>query len=327
MTAGRPRSTAFAPATVANVACGFDVLGLALEEPGDIVVAELADEPGLVLEEITGDQGRLSREPGKNTATVAALRILERAKEGASPGIRLALRKGLPLASGMGSSAASAVAAALAVKDLLRLPLGYPEILAASLEGERVVAGAGHPDNAAACLYGGLVLVRSTDPLDVVRLPIPPGLSVAVLRPHLEMSTKESRSLLGDQLPLKDAVRQWANVGGLVAGLYSGDLDLVSRSLVDFVAEPVRSRQIPGFSEVKRAAIAAGALGSSLSGSGPSIFALCRDLESAASVSRRMAEAFADAARLEWDLHVSKVSPQGARVLPKIDEREAACAT
>ena len=327
MTPGRPRSTAFAPATVANVACGFDVLGLALDEPGDTVSVALADEPGLLITEITGDQGRLSRDPEKNTATVAAQKILERDPRRGSLGIRLELRKGLPLASGMGSSAASAVAAALAVSDLLRLPLAYPELLAAALEGERVVAGAGHADNAAACLYGGLVLVRSTDPLDVVRLPLPPGLSVALLRPHLEMSTRESRVLLGDQLRLKDAVRQWANVGGLVSGLYSGDLDLVSRSLVDSVAEPIRSRYVPGFSEVKRAAIAAGALGSSLSGSGPSIFALCRDLESAHSVSRKMAEAFADAARLEWDLHVSKVSPRGARLLLESGQREAACAT
>jgi homoserine kinase len=327
MTPRRPRSTAFAPATVANVACGFDVLGLALDEPGDTVTAELGDEPGLVITEITGDQGRLSREPEKNTATVAAQKILERDPKGASLGIRLELRKGLPLASGMGGSAASAVAAALAVRDLLRLPLGHPELLAAALEGERVVAGAGHADNAAACLYGGLVLVRSTDPLDVVSLPIPSGLSVAVLRPHLEMSTKESRVLLGDQVRLKDAVRQWANVGALVSGLYSGDLDLVARSLVDSIAEPVRSRYVPGFSEVKRAAIEAGALGSSLSGSGPSIFALCRNLESAHAVSRKMAEAFADAARLEWDLHVSKVSPRGARVILESSEREAACAT
>ena len=324
MMPSRPRSTAFAPATVANVACGFDVLGLALEEPGDTVTVELADEPGLVITEITGDDGRLSRAPEKNTATVAAQKILELAPSGASLGIRLELRKGLPLASGMGSSAASAVAAALAVSDVLRLPLGYPELLAAALEGERVVAGAGHADNAAACLYGGLVLVRSSDPIDVVRLPIPSGLSVAVLRPHLEMSTQDSRVLLGDQVRLKDAVRQWANVGGLVAGLYSGDLDLISRSLVDSVAEPIRSPYVPGFAEVKRAALAAGALGSSLSGSGPSIFALCRDLQSADSVSRRMAEAFADAARLEWDLHVSKVSRLGARLT---NERQAACAT
>ena len=327
MTPGRPRSTAFAPATVANVACGFDVLGLALEAPGDTVTVELAERPGLLITEITGDQGRLSRDPEKNTATVAAQKILDRAPNGTSLGIRLELRKGLPLASGMGSSAASAVAAAVAVNDLLRLPLGYPEILAAALEGERVVAGAGHADNAAACLYGGLVLVRSTTPIDVIRLPLPSGLSVAVLRPHLEMSTKESRVLLGDQVRLKDAVRQWANLGGLVAGLYSGDLDLVSRSLADSVAEPIRAPYVPGFSEVKRAAIAAGALGSSLSGSGPSIFALCRDLESAHSVSRKMAEAFADAARLEWDVHVSKVSPRGARVILESSEREAACAT
>lgn len=324
MTRRPPRSTAFAPATVANVACGFDVLGLALEQPGDTVTVELTDEPGLVLASIDGDQGRLSREPDKNTATVAARKILERDPRGASLGIRLALRKGLPLASGMGSSAASAVAAALAVSHVLELPLGYADLLAAALEGERVVAGAAHADNAAACLYGGLVLVRSSDPLDVVRLPIPSGLSVAVLRPHLEMSTRDSRVLLGDQVRLKDAVRQWANLGALVAGLYASDLDLISRSLVDSVAEPVRAPYVPGFFQVKRAALAAGALGSSLSGSGPSIFALCRDLESASSVSRKMAEAFADAAQLEWDLHVSKVSPSGARLT---NEEEAACAT
>jgi homoserine kinase len=318
------RSTAFAPATVANLACGFDVLGLALEEPGDKVSLELADEPGIVITGISGDGGRLSREPDENTASVAARKILERAPGGSSLGIRLELRKGLPLASGLGSSAASAVAAALAARDLLRLPLGYPEVLAAALEGERVVAGAGHADNAAACLYGGLVLVRSTEPLDVVRLPIPPGLSVAVLRPHLEMSTRDSRVLLGDRVLLVDAVRQWANVGALVSGLHSGDLDLVSRSLVDFVAEPARAPRVPGFAEVKRAAIEAGALGSSLSGSGPSVFALCRDLESARAVSRRMAEAFAKAARIACDLHVSRVSPRGARL---VDERQAACAT
>lgn len=324
MTSSHSRSTAFAPATVANVACGFDVLGLALEQPGDTVTVELADEPGLVITRIDGDQGRLSREPDRNTATVAARKVLERDSRRSTLGVRLELRKGLPLASGMGSSAASAVAAALAVADLLKLPLGSPELLAAALEGERVVAGAGHADNAAACLYGGLVLVRSSDPLDVVRLPVPPGLSVAVLRPHLEMSTRDSRVLLGDRVYLKDAVRQWANVGGLVAGLYSRDFDLISRSLVDNVAEPLRSPYVPGFSEVKRAALAAGALGSSLSGSGPSIFALCRDLETAESVSRKMAEAFAGATSLAWDLHLSKVSPRGARLL---NEEEAACAT
>jgi homoserine kinase len=324
MTKTPRRSIAFAPATVANVACGFDVLGLALEKPGDTVTVELVEEPGISIAGIEGDEGRLSKDPGKNTATVAARALLERSSR-ASSGLRLHLRKGLPLASGLGSSAASAVAAALAVSDLLQLPVDSHEILAAALEGERVVAGAGHADNAAACLFGGLVLVRSTDPLDVVRLPVPEGLSVAVLRPHLELSTRESRELLGSEVRLEDAVQQWANVGALVAGLHSGDLDLVSRSLVDVIAEPIRSRRVPGFSEVKRAALDAGALGSSLSGSGPSIFALCRSLASAAIVSKKMAEAFAAAAPgLRWDLHSSEVSPEGARL---IREKEAACAS
>jgi homoserine kinase len=307
---------------VANVACGFDVLGLALEAPGDTVIAELADERGVRIARILGDGGRLSRDPAQNTASVAASKALELARTTTAPGVRLEIRKGLPLSSGMGSSAASAVAAAMAVSSLLALRLGYAELLAAALEAERVVAGAGHPDNAAACLYGGFVLVRSTSPLDVVRLPIPPGLSVALLRPHIEVSTRAARDLLGERVALTDAVRQWANLGALVSGLHSADLDLVSRALVDFVAEPVRSASVPGFQEVKRAAIQAGALGSSLSGSGPSIFALCRDLESANAVARKMADAFAEATRLPSDLHVSPVSAAGARL---VDE-ESACA-
>jgi homoserine kinase len=327
MTARSRRSIAFAPATVANVACGFDVLGLALEKPGDTVAVELSEEPGVSIE-IEGDEGRLSRDPEKNTATVAARTIFDRAAASPWRGLRLSLRKGLPLASGLGSSAASAVAAALAVSDLLQRPLDSSEILAAAIEGERVVAGAGHADNAAACFYGGLVLVRSTDPLDVVRLPVPVGLSVAVLRPHLEMSTRESREILGSAVPLQNAVQQWANVGAFVAGLYSGDLDLVSRALVDAIAEPIRSPRVPGFSEVKRAAVAAGALGSSLSGSGPSLFALCRDPASASAVSIKMAEAFSEAAPgLKWDLHTSEVSPHGARLIREKPEQEVACAT
>jgi homoserine kinase len=324
MTESRARSKAFAPATVANVACGFDVLGLALEAPGDTVTADLVDEPGIAIAAIEGDFGRLSREPEKNTAAVAARSLLRSHARAASPGVRIEIQKGLPLASGMGSSAASAVAAAVAVADLLRLGLGPTEVLNAALEAERAVAGSGHADNAAACLYGGFVLVRSTDPLDVIRLPVPPGLSVALLRPHLEISTRDSRLLLGDAIRLENAVRQWAHLGGLVAGLYSEDLDLVSRSLSDFVAEPLRSRRVPGFSAVKRAALDTGALGSSLSGSGPSIFALCRDRDTAAAVAKSMGEAFAAATDLEADLYVSAVSPRGARVLR---EKEASCAT
>jgi homoserine kinase len=315
MSGKQRRSRTFAPATVANLACGFDVLGLALEAPGDTVRAEIVDEPGVFLASIEGDDGRLSRDPDANTATVAAKKLLERVEDLDGVGIRIELSKGLPLASGMGSSAASAIAAALAVDDLLELDLSYPELLAAALEGERVVAGSAHADNAAACLYGGLVLVRSTSPLDVVQLPVPQGLSVAILRPHLEMSTRDSRVLLGDQVRLSDATRQWGNVGGLVAGLYTGDLGLVSRSLSDSVAEPLRSPYVPGFDAVKRAALEAGALGSSLSGSGPSIFALCADLDTAKSASKAMSRAFAEATEREADLYVSRVCSEGGRIL------------
>lgn len=308
-------SRAFAPASVANVACGFDVLGLALTEPGDIVVATRVDEPGVALASIEGDGGRLSLDPDANTATAAARRLLERMKVNASIGVSLELQKGLPLESGMGSSAASAVAAVVAVDHLLGLQASRSDLLASALEGERVASGAGHADNAAASLYGGFVLVRSADELDVVQLPVPDGLSIALVRPHLEVSTKDSRILLGDVVKLKSAVAQWANLGALVAGLYSEDWELISRSLRDHVAEPIRSQAVPGFSEVKRAALDEGALGCSLSGSGPSMFALCRDLDTAERVASRMASAFADAAGLEADPHVSSISARGARII------------
>ena len=308
---------AFAPATVANVACGFDVLGLAIEAPGDIVTAELAvtdtsETLGKIQLEVEGDAGRLPREPERNTASVAAKTFLDRYAPEAS--VRLKLKKGLPLASGMGSSAASAVAAVVAVNDLLAAGATLDDLLACALEGERVAAGAAHADNAAACLYGGFVLVRATTPsLDVIRLPVPEGLSIALVRPHLELSTRDSRTLLGNQVRLQDAITQWGNLGGLVAALYREDWDLMARSLVDVVAEPVRSNNVPGFADVRRAALETGALGCSLSGSGPAMFALCRNRDTAAVVSREMASAFASAAGLETDVYDSPVSKEGAR--------------
>lgn len=306
---------AFAPATVANVACGFDVLGLAIDQPGDTVVAERADEPGVSLTSISGEDGRLPLDPETNTATVAASHLLEQKNVDPSVGVAVALTKGLPLASGMGSSAASAVAAVVAVDHLLELRASRAELLKSALEGERVAAGAGHADNAAACLYGGFVLVRSAETLDVIQLPIPEGLAVAVVRPHLEVSTKDSRVLLGNVVKLESAVAQWANLGALVAGLYTEDWELIARALVDHVAEPVRSQNVPAFDDVKRAALDEGALGCSLSGSGPSLFALCRDLDTAERVAHGMRSAFRDRASLEADLHVSPVSQQGVRII------------
>lgn len=305
---------AFAPATVANVACGFDVLGLALEKPGDTVTAERSDEPGVSLAGIEGDGGRLTLDPDANTATVAAKHLLTTRAADPSLGVRITVAKGLPLASGMGSSAASAVAAVVAVDHLLELGASRTDLLTSALEGERMAAGAGHADNAAACLYGGFVLVRPGEKPDVIRLPVPEGLSVAVVRPHREVSTKDSRVLLGKVVQLDNAVAQWANVGALVSGLYTEDWELISRALVDHVAEPVRSENVPAFADVKRAALDEGALGCSLSGSGPSMFALCRDLEIARRVAARMRSTFAERAGLEADEHVSSVSDQGARV-------------
>jgi homoserine kinase len=304
---------AFAPATVSNVACGFDVLGFALDTPGDVVVAEAVAGEGVEIAAIDGDGGRLSRDPSRNTAGAAAQALLVRL--GAARGIRLTIHKGIPLASGVGSSGASAVAAVVAVNELLGRPGPLDVLLECAMRGEAAGCGAAHPDNVAPALFGGFVLVRSPMPPDVVRLPVPDGLACAVLHPHLEVETGVARALLGDAVSLGDAVRQWANVGGLVAGLFLSDLALVGRSLEDRVAEPKRAHLVPGFDAVKAAAVASGALGCSLSGSGPSIFALCASIERAERVGEAMRQALAATARIGADLWVSRVGTRGARIV------------
>jgi homoserine kinase len=304
---------AFAPATVGNVACGFDVFGLALGSPGDVVAAWERDEPGAGIRSIVGDGGRLPWEPHRNCASVAADAVLRRVN--ANHGVELELHKGLPLSGGMGGSAASSVAAAVAVHALIGGGLSRVELLGCALEGERQAAGAAHPDNAAPALLGGIVLVRAADPPDLVELPVPPGMSVALVHPQLEVETREAREALGETLSLAQAVIQWGNTAAFAAGLYREDWDLIARSLVDVVAEPVRSRWVPGFEAVKAAALEAGALGCSLSGSGPSLFALCRTLEVAGEVGAAMRDAFMASARLPSDAYASEVDRRGARVL------------
>lgn len=304
---------AFAPATVSNVACGFDVLGFALDTPGDVVIAEASTDPGVEIAEVEGDGGRLSREPERNTAGAAALALLRRL--GAARGIRLRVHKGVPLASGVGSSGASAVAAVVAVNELLGRPAPVGVLLECAMHGEIAGCGAAHPDNVAPSLYGGFVLARTSSPPDVIRLPVPEGLSCAVLHPHLEVPTGTARALLGDTVPLRAAVQQWGNVGALVAGLFLNDLALVARTLEDHVAEPKRAHLVPGFDKVKSAARAAGAMGSSLSGAGPSIFALCASADSAALVGDAMLAEFQQATGLEADLWVSAVGTRGARIV------------
>ena len=305
---------AFAPATVSNVAAGFDVLGFALDEPGDVVEAALAGEPGVRIADIHGDSGRLTRDAAKNTAGSAVQALL--AMLGTTRGIALTIHKGLPIASGVGSSGASAVAAVVAVNELLGRPAPLDLVFRAAMAGELAGCGAAHPDNVAPALFGGFVLARSVEPPDIVRLPVPAGLACAVLHPHMEVQTGAARALLGDTLPLQTAVRQWANLGALVSALHSGDLALLSRALVDHVAEPKRASLVPGFAAVKAAAATAGALGCSLSGSGPSIFALARSLHEARVAGEAMAAAFAaEVPTLSADLWVSAVGTTGARIV------------
>ena len=304
---------AYAPGSVSNVACGFDVLGFALDQPGDVVIAAQKDGPGVTIAAIEGDAGRLPTDPARNTAGAAVQALLSRLET--TRGVSLTVQKGLPLASGIGSSGASAVAAVVAVNELLGRPASMELLLACAMAGEQAGCGAMHPDNVAPSLYGGFILARSANPPDIVRLPVPAGLACAVLHPHIEVHTGTARALLGEDVKLRDAVRQWGNLGALVASLFSSDHALLSRSLEDVIAEPKRAPLVPGFYAVKAAALAAGALGCSISGSGPSVFALASSLEVAKQAGAAMQRAFNSDSPVGADLWVSLVGRQGARIV------------
>jgi len=302
----------FAPATVANVACGFDSLGFAIHQPGDIVEVSLSAEAGVRITGITGDDGRLPREAEKNTAGVAVLALLEHLEE--SQGVDIELHKRMPLGSGLGSSAASSVAALYATNQLLGGPLKKEEMLPFAMKAEASACGSPHADNVAPGLLGGFVLIRSYNPLDVISIDYPENLYCTILHPHIEVRTEDSRRILRKHIKLADAVIQWSNLAGLIAGLAKSDFDLISRSLNDIIFEPVRSLLIPGFDRVKGAAIASGALGCSISGSGPSVFALSTSAEKAREVGLAMKQAFSEM-QLESDIYVSPVNSIGPRIL------------
>ncbi len=309
------RIRVFAPATVANLGPGFDVLGLALSKPGDELDAELTDEPGVEIVEITGDNGALSHEPAKNVASRAAAAVLDRAAS--RRGARLWLHKRMPLASGLGSSGASAAAGAVAVNELLGQPLTRNEVVLCAMEGERAASGSPHADNVAPSVLGGIVLVRSYEPFELVSLPVPSDLHVAVVHPHYQVSTSEARKLLdGRSYAIRDVVPNLGNIGAFVAALASGDLELLGRSIQDALVEPVRGPLIPAFADVKQRALGAGALGCSIAGSGPSMFAFAPSRIVAQRVGEAMQETFRVAARLESDLFADKVNLQGAGIVP-----------
>ena len=305
---------AFAPATVANVACGFDIFGFAIKEPGDTVELRQRDQPGIVITDITGDEGRLPRNAEKNSVTVVMLHLLKHL--GIKDfGCEVILHKNMPLGSGMGSSAASAVAGVVAMNELLGNPLTRAELLPFAMEGERAASGSAHADNVGPSLLGGFVVIRSYNPLDIFTIPVPEDLYCTLVHPDIEINTKDARFILRNEVSLKNTIAQMGNVAGLVAGLMKSDYDLISRSMVDVIIEPVRSILIPEFKEVKQAAIENGALGCSISGAGPSMFALCRGAENAQRAGKAMQERFASAG-IESGLHVSSINQGGAMVLP-----------
>lgn len=281
--------------------------------------AELIDVPGVEIAEVTGDGGLLNRDPTKNVAGVAARSVLSHlvaSGQAAGPGVRLRVHKQMPLASGLGSSAASSVAGAMAANEVLGRPLSRRELLVHALAGERAASGSAHADNAAPSLLGGIVLIRGYEPLEVVELPVPSALRVAVVHPHCRVETAGARALLrGHPFAIDQAVANLGNLGALVAGLYRDDLELVGRSIEDRMVEPLRVSLIPGYSNVKDAARRAGALGCSISGSGPSVFAFTDSDAAAARVAAAMSDAFLDAAGLASDRFVGPVNLTGACIV------------
>jgi homoserine kinase len=303
----------FAPATVANVGCGFDVLGFAINAPGDEVVARHSEKPGLRITKITGDNGKLPKIPEKNTAGVAALDLLRHLGM-SDRGIELEIHKKMPFGSGLGSSAASAVAGVYAVNKLIGEPLAKQQLLPFAMQGEASADGAWHADNVGPCLLGGIVFVRSNQELDIAQLPVPENLWAAVVHPDIEILTKVAREILPTNIPMVNATQQIGNLGGLICGLIQEDYAMIGRSIHDVIAEPRRQKLIPEFYNAKRAAMSSGALGFSISGAGPSVFALCEGEQIAQRAGKAISEVF-NKINLENQCYVSPVNKKGVHVI------------
>jgi len=301
----------FAPATVANVACGFDVLGFALQAPGDTINITKTDTQVTEIVEIIGAPD-LSKDPTKNVVGVAVQAMLN--ELGSHQGLAISIEKGVKPGSGVGSSAASSAGAVVAANILLNAGFSNLDLVRFAMEGERLASGTAHADNVAPSIMGGFTLVRSYEPLDVIRLNTPDNLFCTVIHPQIELKTADSRGVLKENISLKHAVTQWGNVGGLVAGLFMNDYALIGRSLQDVVAEPLRSKLIPGFDEVKNAAMVAGALGCSISGSGPSIFTLCKGKEVAEKCANAISKVYENIG-IPFKVYVSGINQEGAKVI------------
>ncbi len=300
----------FAPASIGNIGIGFDIMGLCLDRPGDEVVAHKSDTAGIKITKITGHNGKLSYDADKNTASVAVQALLKNVgAEG--QGISLEVHKKMPFGSGLGSSAASAVAATYAVSELLRLGMSKRELLPFACQGEQLASGSFHADNVAPSMIGGIVLIRDHATLDVHRLHVPKGIYVAVVHPHVEILTKMAREILSPTITLHQHIQQSANIGAFIIGMYNSDIALLSRCMQDIIIEPQRASLIPGFYDVKEAALSEGALGSSISGAGPSVFAFCSSSLKAEQAGVAMQKAFAKH-HLTSDIYISPINQEGA---------------
>ena len=300
----------FTPATVANISCGFDILGLCLDSVGDEMLIREVPEKGIKITKITGQ--KLPLEAHKNVAGVAGLALLE--KLDASVGYEIEIHKKIKPGSGIGSSAASAAGAVFAINELLGKPFSKQELIYFAMQGEKLASGTEHADNVSPALLGGFTLVRSYHPLDVLKINSPNDLYVTIIHPQIEVKTSDSRAVLKNQVSLNKMVIQMGNFGGLISGLYTNDYDLIGRSLHDEIIEPNRLVLIPEFNKVKKAVIQAGALGAGISGSGPSIFALCKGEETARLVGETMADIYNNT-DIDYDIHVSKINQQGIKIL------------
>jgi homoserine kinase len=313
--------TAFAPATVANVAVGFDILGFAIESVGDVVTVSIADDTSVRIKQILNETGvsdplEAPLDADRNAATVGLIKLREDLR--LDFGFQVVLRKGIAVGSGMGGSAASAVGGLVAANSLLEVPLPREALLKYALLGEQAASGANHPDNIAPCLLGGMTLVLSADPFRYVSLPVPKEILAVIVHPRLRVDTRNARSILKADVPLADYVRQSSALGGFISGCFRSDIDLIRQSFNDFLIEPQRAPLIPGFAEVKAAALEQGALGASISGSGPTVFALVTSEGAAAQVRDAMEHVFRAHSLADVDSWISPISRQGARIIDEV---------
>lgn len=308
----KDQAKAFAPATVANVAVGFDLLGFPIEGVGDFVTVKRISKPEVIIKKVSGVQEELPLNPEDNTAGMSLIKMIE--KMDLDFGFEVSIEKGIPISSGMGGSAASAVGAVVAANELLETPLLKDQLLTFALEGEAVASGSKHADNVAPCLHGGLTLCLSMDPIQIIEIPVPKDIYCVLVYPKVKMDTKEARSVLKKEIPLSLSVKQSAMLSGFLSGCYTGNLDLIRSSMNDLIIEPQRSSFIPGFDQAKKDALVQGALGFSISGAGSSVFAWACSQENAKNIENAIVKQLEKENEVKsW---VSPINLDGAHVLP-----------